>query len=373
MEKLPHEDALNKAKIALMSKADSAFFTHLAFSLIHKFDTKIPTACTNGKQVLYNPQFFMSFGHDERVFLILHEAMHCAYLHMDRTQDRDRRLFNIAADYVINLQLVDRGFKMPSCGLLDEQYRDMSTEQVYNALLTCPQEQPMSGFGEDLEEPKGPMDALAADIQDILVRASIQSKLNNDKPGSIPGDIEIFLDRLLNPKLPWNRILQKYLQTFTKNDYSFKTPNRRFFPKYYLPRLYSENLINIAVAVDTSGSVSDKEFNQFVSETNSILRMMKPDNITVLQFDTEIKSVNKVRNIRELMNIQFTGRGGTKINPVLDWANQNKPQLLLVFSDGHFRFYTQETKVKTLWLIHDNKQFKAPFGKTIHYEICNEP
>jgi predicted metal-dependent peptidase len=369
MEKAPHEDALNKAKIALMSKPDSAFFTTLAFSLIHEFGTQTQTACTNGKRIIYNPQFFMSLNHDERVFLILHEAMHCAYLHMERTGDRDHRKFNIAADYVINLQLVDRGFKMPKEGLLNEQYRNMSTEEVYNVLPKPPEGEPMPGFGEDLEEPDGPAEALAADIQDILVRASIQSKLSNDKPGSIPGEIEIFLNRLLNPKLPWNRLLQKYLQTFAKNDYTFKKPNRRFFPQHILPSLYSENLMNIAVAVDTSGSVSDEEFNRFVSETASIMKMMKPETITIIQFDTEIKSVDKVRSLRDLMNVSFSGRGGTRIEPVFEWADANKPQLLLVFTDGYFRFYGPETKAKTLWLIHDNPNFQAPFGKVIHYEV----
>jgi predicted metal-dependent peptidase len=373
MEQELHVIALNKAKIALMSRPDSAFFTTLAFSLIHEFSNKVSTAATNGKRIQYNPEFFMSLSHDERVFLILHEAMHCAYLHMERKGDRDHRKFNIAADHVINLQLIDRGFSMPKDGLADPQYKELSTEEVYNLLPTTPPGQGMGGFGEDLQAPDDTSaeaaEALANDIQDILVRASIQSKMSNDKPGTIPGDIQIFLDRLLNPKLPWNRILQKYLQAFAKNDYSFRTPNRRFFPQFHLPRLYGENLMNIAVAVDTSGSVSDHEFNRFVTETHSILRMMKPEKITVLQFDTEIKSVSEVRNVRELMNISFTGRGGTLINPVLEWANKNKPQLLLVFSDGEFRFYDLETKVNTLWLIHDNEQFNAPFGKTIHYEV----
>jgi predicted metal-dependent peptidase len=373
MDQTPHNVALNKAKIALMGRPDSAFFTTLAFSLIHEFSDKVATAATNGKRIQYNPEFFMSLSHDERVFLILHEAMHCAYLHMERKGDRDHRKFNIAADHVINLQLIDRGFKMPKDGLADTQYKELSTEEVYNLLPITPPGQGMGGFGEDLQAPDDTSaeaaEALANDIQDILVRASIQSKMANDKPGTIPGEIQIFLDRLLNPKLPWNRILQKYLQAFAKNDYSFRTPNRRFFPQFHLPRLYGENLMNIAVAVDTSGSVSDHEFNRFVTETHSILRMMKPEKITVIQFDTEIKSVNEVRNVRELMHINFTGRGGTLINPVLEWANKNKPQLLLVFSDGEFRFYDTETKTNTLWLIHGNPDFSAPFGKTIHYVV----
>lgn len=378
MEQLPHEVALSKAKIALMSRPDSTFFCHLAFSLVHQFSDKVKTAATNGKRILYNPQFFMELNPEERVFLMLHEAMHCAYLHMERVNDRCPDRFNIAADHVINLQLIERGFKMPKMGLADKGFTGLSTEEVYNLLPDNPggggsNGGGVPGFGPDLEAPgdgtAAAQEQLKADIQDILVRASLQSKMAGDTPGTIPGDIQIFLDRLLKPKLPWNRILQKFIQNFVKNDYSFRKPNRRFFPKYFMPTLYSQNLMNIAIAVDTSGSVSDHEFNRFVTETHSILRMMTPEKITVLQFDTEIKSVTEVRNVRELMNIRFTGRGGTMINPVLEWANANKPQLLLVFSDGYFNFYDLETKAKTLWLIHDNAKFSPPFGKVIHYEI----
>jgi predicted metal-dependent peptidase len=288
---------------------------------------------------------------------------------MERVQDRCPDKFNIAADHVINLQLIERGFRMPKVGLADKQYAGMSTEEVYNALPPPRPNEANEGFGKDLQAAESDPAHLANDIQDILVRASIQSKMANDNPGTIPGDIKIFLDRLLNPKLPWNRILQKYIQAIAKNDFTFKKPNRRFFPKHYLPSLYSENLLNIAVAVDTSGSVSDAEFNRFITETNSIFRMMKPESITVVQFDIDIKSVNKVRSVKDLMGISFTGRGGTHIAPLIEWANKEKPQLLLVFTDGYFRFYSQETKVNTLWLIHDNQKFKAPFGKVIHYEV----
>lgn len=371
MEQAPHTIALNKAKIALMSRPDSAFFTHTAFGLVHEFDSSIRTAATNGKFIKYNPDFFMSLNTEERIFLMLHETMHVAYLHMARTGDRCPDKFNIAADHVINLQLIERGFKMPSMGLADKQYTGLSTEEVYNLLPPSPSggDQGVPGFGNDLLPPESSHADLAAEVQDILVRAAIQSKLANDKPGMIPGEIQIFLDNLLNPKLPWNRILQKYLNTFSKNNYSFRKPNRRFFPDHFMPSLYGEKLINIAVAVDTSGSVSDEEFHQFVSETHSILRMMKPDQITVIQFDTEIKSVDKVQSTKDLMGIKFTGRGGTEINPVLEWANTHRPQLLLVFTDGCFNFYDLQTKSKTLWLIHGNPQFVAPFGKVIHYEV----
>lgn len=357
--------ALSKAKIQLMARSDTAFFTTVCFSLKHVWDDKIPTACTNGKEIRFNPKFFMALSQEERVFLLVHESMHVAYLHMVRLQTRDHRKWNIAADYVINLQLVERGFKIPAMGLLDHKYAGMSTEQVYKLLPENPSEK----CDMDLQPGEADEENMTQEIKDILVRAQIQSKMSGDKPGTIPGDIQIFLDRLLKPKLPWNRILQKYVNVFCKSDYSFRKPNRRFFPRQHLPSLHGEKLMDLTIAVDTSGSVSDHDFHVFVSEVASILRMMKPEKMTLLQFDTEIKSVDKIKDLADLTRCKFTGRGGTLINPVLDWANTNKPQLLLVFSDGGFRFYGTQTKSETLWIIHNDtkERFKAPFGKTIHY------
>lgn len=361
--------ALDKAKLALMSTPDTVFFITLCFSLKHKWDETIPTACTNGTEVRYNPGFFLGLKPEERVFLILHETLHVAYLHMLRLAARNAKKWNIAADFVINLQLVERGFKMPKGGLLDYQYAGMSTEQVYDKL---PDRDLPEDFDIDLEEYSAEASELEEQVKDILVRAAIQSKQAGDAIGTIPGELELYINNLLNPKLPWNRILQKYLSSLNKSDYTFRKPNRRFFPKHHLPSLFNEKLMDLEVAVDISGSVSDYEFKTFVSEVASIFKMMKPDRITLVQFDTEIHSVNKLKSLNELLQVQFKGRGGTDIRPIIERANALKPKLLLVFSDGGFRFFDETTSVNTLWLIHNHPDFKAPFGKVIHYAIKEE-
>lgn len=372
-----HHKALSKAKIQLMAKENSAFFSALCFSLKQVFDENIPTACAGGTTIRFNPRFFMSLTPAEQVFLLLHETMHIAYLHSLRFQpgmNHDRA--NIAMDHVINLQLIEAGFTMPKGGHADPKYKGMCWEEVYKLLpeeAGKPQMQDVKPGAGDPSDAEGAgtksADDLTREIQDILVRASIQSKVSGDAPGSIPGDIQIFLNGLLNPKLPWQRILQKYLNQFCKNDYTFKRPNRRFFPKYHLPSLWGEKLMDLAIAVDISGSVSDADFHVFVSEIASIFRMMKPNKITLIQFDTAIHGIDEVRNLQELMKVKFTGRGGTAIEPVLEWANVNKPELLMVFSDGEFRFHGTETKSTTLWMIHNNEKFKPPFGKVINYTI----
>jgi predicted metal-dependent peptidase len=363
-----HTRALDIAKLNLMSRESSAFFTTVLFSLRIIWSTKHRTAATDGLCIWMNPTFFMSLNISERLFLLLHEALHVAFMHGLRVGDRDRKRWNMAADYVINLLLVNAGFTMPSMGLLDRKYAGMNVEQVYD--LLTPQE--AEDMEIDLIEGDGtsiPEEDLTREIQDILVRARIQSKMNGDKPGTIPGDIEVYLDSLLNPKLPWHRLLSKYLHAFAKNDYSWKRLNRRFFPRYYLPGLCGERLIDLAVAVDISGSVSDADFQTFINEVAGILRMMKPDKITMIQFDTHLQHVDEVKNIRELEALKFHGRGGTAIEPVMQWATEKRPQLLLVFSDGEFTMPTGRAPTDILWVIHNNERFKPPFGQTIHYKI----
>ena len=368
-ERTEWDIALSKAKIQLMGSPNSVFFSSLCFSLQHSFREDIPTACTDGKHVYYNPQFFMSLSKEERVFLLLHETMHCAYMHMFRCKqlNLDARKFNIAADHVINLQLIERGFNMPKGGLADRQYLGMFAEKVYALLPDDAAPAPM----DDLMDPGDSEDTegIQRDIEDALVRASLQSKMSNDKPGTIPGDIEIFLNKLLNPVLPWQTILRKYMQAFNKTNYSWRKPNRRYFPEHYLPTMYGESLMNIAIAVDASGSVSDTDFLQFVSETHTIIKAFQPKEITLIQFDTDIRSVDIVKSTQELSKVVFTGRGGTCIEPVLEWANTHKPQLLLVFTDGEFNFSNTTCKSNIVWLIHNNPVWKAPFGKVIHYTL----
>ena len=362
---MDHIKALDKAKIALMSKPDVAFFTTVCFSLKHTWNSDIPTACTDGTSIEYNPAFFLSLSEAERVFLLVHEAMHVALMHIIRVNGRDRKKWNMAADYVINGMLIERGFKMPQGGLHEPLFNGKSTEEVYALIPNVPADD----IDMDIVEAHGEHVQVEEQIKEILVRASVASKMAGDKAGSIPGEIEIYLDKLLKPKLPWKVILRRFMQSFTRNDYTFQKPNRRFFPKHILPGLKSEKLINLSIAVDSSGSVSDDEFKRFVSEANGILRMMQPEEMTLIQFDTRLRSVDVLKSMKDLSQVTFTGRGGTKIGPVLEWAKEAKPQLLLVFSDGYFNWPGDTLKSPVVWLIHNNKTFTAPFGTVIHYEV----
>jgi predicted metal-dependent peptidase len=363
--------ALSKAKIHLMAKPDSVFFTTLLFSLRCVFDPKVNTACTNGRWIRINPSYFMNLSVDLRVSLLIHETMHCAYMHMARMCEFKMPHWNYATDYVINWQLRERGFKIGDGWLLEPKYADKSSEEIYKLLRQSELPLPTNPLDSDFEEPEDTDESFSKDMEDILITAQIQSRMANDKPGTIPGEIEIFLNTLLNPLLPWQRILQKYLNKFSKTDYSWKKPNRRFFPRHHLPSLWGQSLMDFAVAADTSGSVSDHEFLVIISEIAGILKMMQPDKISFIQFDTCLKSVDLVENLQDLMAVKFTGRGGTEVGPIMQWAAENKPQAMMVFTDGYFNWGNVPKPPVTdiIWLIHNNPGFTAPFGKVIHYKV----
>ena len=362
-------ESLDKVKVHLMLKPSVVFFSTLCFSLVHSFDRKRPTAATDGINIWYNNEFFMSLTIDEKLFLVLHEVMHCAYLHISRKGDRCIKKWRIATDHVINLQLIERGFKMPKCGLANPAYTGMSADEIYLLLPEVPpdQEDPLFDFLEPLEDL--PDDALIESITNLLIGAEMASKSAQDEPGTIPQALQIFLDGLVTPKLPYTTILRRYLNNICKNDYTFKKLNRRYFPTHYLPSLHSEAMIDLVIAVDTSGSVTTEEFTQFITDIHSIFKSIKPEKITLIQFDTEIKSIDVLKKVSDIYDLSFTGRGGTEITDVIDWINKNKPKITLIYTDGEFKFRKTNTKHDLIWLIHNNPAFNAKYGKVIHYTI----
>jgi len=361
------QKALNKAKVKLMPMPDTAFFTTILFSLKQVWDNTRPTAWTDGLSMGLNTEFFLQLDEDERVFLLLHEVGHVVFQHVTRLDDRCPDRWNIAGDHVINLMWLARGFKMPKGGLADPQYTGMSTDEVYDLLPNNPGKPQMP----DIKPCPGDSTAAKAEIDSILIRAAIQSKMAGDAPGTIPGSVQAYLDDLLSPKLPWNRILLKQYQTLIKSDYSWRKPNRRFFPKHYLPSMQGEGTFDLAFAIDMSGSVSDKDTTRFATEIQGVLRTHKPDKLTLLQFDTLIRQVDVVRSVDAFKQVEFHGRGGTAIRPVLEWAVENKPKMLLIFTDGQFHHCSiQPPKgMLVIWLIHDNPRFTAPYGKVVHYAM----
>lgn len=373
---------LMKTKIELMSRADTVFFTTLVFLLNQEITTDIPTAGVNNKTIYINPEFFASLTKKEQLFLILHEAMHIAYLHMLRSKGKNFLKWNIACDYVINLQLQKAGFTVPQLALINSKYEGMSAEEVYEKL---PDDliNPNAFFMEDLSpnldkmdntESQDDLDKIKRDMDNILVSAYTAEmervKTDGSSSSNIPNDLKRYIATLLNPILPWNHLLRKFTNQIVKTDYSWHKPNKRLSQVSYLPSLYSKNINSIMLCIDVSGSICKKQLEDFGRETKGIIKTLKPKYTSLVSFDYCIRVNEKINKNTNISQMNLRGGGGTDISPVIKLTQETKPKLVICFTDGKFRKPNNLPPKNThwVWIINDNPDFIPPFGKAIYYE-----
>jgi len=360
-------NALSQVKYHIITKSNNPFLSTLLLNLKHRFSLDIPTAATNGVEVIYNPLFFMNLDFKERLGLVCHEVWHVAYSHMLRRGNRDPKVFNMAGDYVINLMLTNNGYILPPNGLIDAKYKNMSTEEVYTLLID------EGHKGEDTDEDiiyatgtKEEIQAAETKVKEMIVKATEMARMSKNF-SSIPAEIAKAVDDLINPQLDWRGLLVRFINDHSRNDYSWKKPNKRFMPTYYLPSNYSEAIDNITIALDTSGSISQKQLKDFLSECVSILNSFTINNISVISCDCSIKSIDTVENVEDVKTLQMKGGGGTSFHPVFEHCEENPPTILIYFTDLYAKQIQEDPGYPVIWICH-SKHPPAPIGETYYYE-----
>ena len=124
---------MSRARTRLVSS--HPFFGNASMKLKLIEDSSIDTMCTDGKVVRYNPAFVEDQIMLHNVGVLAHEVMHVTNGHMLRRGDRNHKLFNVACDFAINPILVKGGFELPEGVLLNDDYENMSAEEIYNILI----------------------------------------------------------------------------------------------------------------------------------------------------------------------------------------------------------------------------------------------
>jgi predicted metal-dependent peptidase len=360
--------SMDKAKFDLISKSsDCVFISTILFSLITKWDESFPTAYTDGTRIVYNPEFFNSLTNKQRVFLIVHEAWHVAFKHISRRGTRDPFIWNAAADYCINLMMHKAGFEMPPQGLIDKRFDGMATEQIYDILIQEDFSQPNPQDGDFVEADPKDLEELEKQIDDMLIKATVAAQLEK-QAGSIPKEIADYVEALTNPKLPWYQILHNYFFSRNKDDYSWTRPNRRY-QDTYMPSLYSEGCGDIFIFPDTSGSISNEQFFQFMTEVKGILNIARPTKTEVVCFDHRLYEPQVFSQGEDITKAVRKGQGGTSFDAPLSYINKHKPEVAIIFTDG-FSSISEPCPRSTIliWIVTGQPNFKPPYGRTIHMD-----
>ena len=395
LNQLTEEQRLTKAVVSIMGNPK---YTALAGVLMIGNrnivdDPSVPTACTNGRDEMYGREFVKQLNDAELRFLVLHEVYHKLFRHLTTWQhlyQQDAQLANMACDFVINLKIVDDNAKdrfatmtgILEGGCYDTKYAGMDTAQVYN-LLRDDQDGNEGGQGsESLPDGGQPFDEhdwdgaeeMTADEQRELAReideAVRQGALVAGKLGS-GGDRD--LAELLQPQIDWREVLREFVQTTcTGSDYStYRRPNRRYLSSgMYMPSGISEQVGELVVAIDTSGSIGQRELSAFLTEVKEICETVHPESVRLMYWDTRVCRDEKY-DMHELDTlVQSTkpaGGGGTDVTCVTDYIRDNNinAQAAIVLTDGYLFGGWGQWTMPVLWCVMDSGR-TADVGKTVH-------
>jgi predicted metal-dependent peptidase len=391
--KVDHEarEKLIGARVSLLLK--QAFFGNLATRLkLVNSDEWLGTLATDGRNFYYNSRFVMMLDQKEIEFGFGHEVLHCVYDHFGRRGSRHPKIWNIANDYCVNADLVNHniGRKITTVKILyDRKYQGMPSEEVYEKLMENVKEisldeladmlldEHLDGDGDGDEKdgrgrPKMSKEERDA-IRDEFKEAVINAASNEPNAGNIPGNVRKMLKDLTEPQMDWRELLNLTLTSAIKDDYTWMRPSRRsWHMDAIMPGMNPGEAIDIAVAIDTSGSISQTMLLDFLSEVQGAMESFTAYKIHVFCFDTSVHNpVTYVSDdICDMGEYELGGFGGTDFVPIFKHLRENdvNPDRLVVFTDGYpYGSWGDEDLCDTLWVIHGSTSIEAPFGTTTYY------
>ena len=395
----PIVDKLTTARVGLLLKAP--FFGNMAtrMRLIDASDW-CPTAATNGRDFMYNRDFVSKLSTKKLEFLFAHEICHAIFDHFGRVGSRDRMLSNIAQDYAVNQILVDEriGEKITEVQICyDSKYRGKAWEEIYDELyekaekISMPEllkqlgdlldehikEEESAGEGGDKtadgKDKPGLTKEEAQKIRDEIKQAMVQSAAAAGA-GKTPAGIMRMIKDMTEPKMDWRTLIRQEIQSIVRNDYSFTRPNRKSMHSgAILPGLKEATTIDVAIAIDMSGSIGDADARVFLSEVKGIMDQYEDFKINLWCFDTDIYNHQAIThdNADDLVNYEPQGGGGTDFEVNFAFMEENgiQPKKFIMFTDGYpCGSWGPEDFCDTIFIVKGNKEAEAPFGQTVIYE-----
>lgn len=348
----------------------------------------MPTAATNGKDKLYGTAFISDLTRKELRFVVLHENFHVALKHcvlpayIGYSKRFGPQINNAAMDYVVN-GLIDEldpdrkfmDFPAKISILFDEKFKGMSYPQVLQELLKDADEQPQAmddhqmngGGGSDPMTPEesenlGKMIDDANRQGELLVR-----KMRGDAAGGrdILGTAQ---ERVTN----WRDALQDFISSVCVGDENsrFCPPNKRLLASgFIMPSHFDENIGEIVIACDTSGSMH-WAYPVVFGEVARIVQNTRPDSVRMLWWDTDVcgDQVFKPEQYQDIATqLAPKGGGGTVVSCVADYVAEHKikAKAVIMLTDGYIESDYRMTDMPTLWGVVDNDDFVPRAGKVL--------
>lgn len=356
------------------------------------------TACTDMRRMLWDPEFISGLNEEEIEFIMEHEVMHCALQHPLRGRGLNKRLYNIAADIVVNANILySRGihkFKISGKEVM-HLAPDMSpghlhtTEQIYAMLLDKYKDVPDGEqFCSKLEKKSGNVDNHAV-WETIPMGSSLSHEWNGHMKGTagkitnpfivMPPAARKFLKEIeYKEKVNWKQLLFEFIQSCSdRYDYTFSPSDRRFSDgDFILPAFWEiegEKLDNLWFLVDTSGSISNEMLTAVFTEIKGCLEQLPFFRGKLSFFDTTVSAPVEFHEVQDLEKMKPTGGGGTSFHCIFKYMKEHMaetlPTAVIILTDGYADYPDEADAlgVSVFWIL-VGRDTDAPWGKTVHIE-----
>tara|TARA_B110000503_G_scaffold68570_1_gene107048 strand:+ start:3305 stop:4630 length:1326 start_codon:yes stop_codon:yes gene_type:complete len=405
-------DRIVVARVGLLLR--HPFFGNMATRLrVLAADEWLPTAAVDGRNLYYNTQFFNAMDNKEVEFVIAHEILHCVFDHLGRREERNPRLYNIAADYIVNNLLVRDHIgtkpRIVDC-FQDFKYDKWTSEEVYDELFEEAKkngEEFLKELGEmldehlDMDDEDGEGNGSNSEGKDANGNGTSGSKPKYSKEemkkikdeikegmlsaaqaagaGNTPGEIQRMIKELTEPKMNWRELLRQQIQSTIRNDYTFSRPSRKGqMSGAILPGMNFQETIDLCICLDMSGSIGDDQAKDFLGEIKGIMDEYRDYNIKLWCFDTKVYNEQDFNADcgEDLLDYQIMGGGGTDF--MVNWTYMKEqgivPKKFIMFTDGYaWDSWGDPEYCDTIFIVHsnNNKSLEGPFGITAHYDEHN--
>lgn len=388
------QERIRKCLSALLTKLP--FYGALALRLEHKVLTvkeadamHISTAATDGKRVFYRAQFLQRLSDADLTFLLAHETLHAALSHPLRGADKeDVHAWNIAADDTVNRLLKPDFERLPkfavivdprTFGLSEEQWEEMSTEAKY-LLLAKELKGEGRGFGEQTEGqtevgcdflPPAPDSPTPEQWQQWL-REAAEFAESVRGHGTVPAWVDELVVAKGKAKVPWQKVLRQFVQQRVISHWNYP-PSRRYQSVALLPKPQRERYGILGIAIDTSGSITSQQLEQFWREVLAIRKDYPRLTIRLVTCDVEVTSDEIFPPFVPLPEAkELTGRGGTDFRPAFERFKQPPvPEAVVYLTDGMGDYPTAPPPYPVLWILsrpEPHWREHLPFGSAIVLE-----
>ena len=389
-------ERLITARVGLLLR--HSFFGNLATRLVlTNADEWCGTAATDGKKFYYNSRFIMMLRTKEVEFLVGHEVLHVVYDHMGRRGTRDPQLWNIADDYAVNADLkrhkVGEFITTVPC-LYEQKYDGMAAEAIYDDLYSKADKISLDDLldkmlddhmDDDGDEADGECDGdgdgkskgngkrpkmSPAEREEARqeMKQAILAAAQSAEAGTIPKGVERLIKHHTNPVMPWRELIQTNLTSAIRTDYSWMRPSRRgWHMDAVMPGMTPGEEIDVTIGIDMSGSISNKQGQQFLAEVAGMMDAFDGYKVHVFCFDTSVYNPQDFtsENLDTIDNYELAGGGGTDFDAIFDYLKQEAivPNRLIVFTDGYpCGSWGDSDYCDTTWIIHGDPEPNPPFG-----------